>query len=85
MVISRQLECDESFLKQAKSLFQKVSEESNVVGVNLDPSFFWLKSKTAIISLAKHREREIKKEENFRVKIIARILFLNFTRYARWG
>ena len=69
-VISRQLECDESFSKQAKSIFEKVSEESNVVGMNLDPSFFWLKSKTAIISLAKQRERELKKEENFQLNLL---------------
>ena len=38
--------------------------------MNLDPSFFWLKSKIAIISLAKSREKDLNKEENFQINLL---------------
>ena len=52
-VISRRLESDQTFLESAKFIFKSIQEESVLTREDLDPSFYWLKSKTAIIGLAK--------------------------------
>ena len=41
----------------------------------LDPSFYWLKAKTSIISLAKKREKDLNKLENERVKLLMGFYF----------
>ena len=69
-VISKMLELDVTFLQQAKFVFQSILEESNSSGRNLDPSFYWLKSKTAITSLAKNRELELKKEVRLKIDVL---------------
>ena len=69
-VISKMLELDVTFLQQAKFVFQSILEESNSSGRNLDPSFYWLKSKTAITSLAKSREKELQKEEKLKIDVL---------------
>ena len=84
-VISRCLEVDEVFMKQARFIFQSIKEESDSTGENLDPSileesnlsvrnldpsFYWLKSKTAITSLAKNRELELKKEVRLKIDVL---------------
>ena len=69
-VISKQLEFDESFLRHAKLIFESVFEESNLSVSGLDPSFYWLKSKTALISCAKFREKELYKEEKFQIDLL---------------
>ena len=69
-VISRRLESDEIFLEEAKSIFCKIHEESGSLNETLDPSFYWLKTKSAIISLAKRRERELFWEDNNKMKIL---------------
>ena len=63
-VISRRLEADESFLQQARFIFQSIEDESDSLEVNLDPSFYWLKTKSSLICLAKSREKELFLEDN---------------------
>ena len=59
-VISKRLETDTEFLKISRGIFDLVKEESDLASADLDPSFFWLKAKSAIINLAKDRERELR-------------------------
>ena len=60
-VISKKLEHDKEFIDRCKLIFVQTKEDmENNSNLNLDPSFFWLKMKTAVISLAKLREKEIK-------------------------
>ena len=69
-VISKGLEHDEIFLNQAKCIVETVSRELNMPGTNKDPSFYWLKLKTALIKLAKDREKELNKEESFQLELL---------------
>ena len=47
-----------------------MSEFECNTNVSLDPSFFWLKLKTAMISLAKDRERELYAQENKKIEVL---------------
>ena len=59
-VISKILEFDDLFLNKCKLFFKEVKHDfDNNENGNLDPSFFWLKVKAAVINLAKKRENEI--------------------------
>ena len=69
-VIPKRLEYDEVFLNQAKFVFEIASKELNMPGTNRDPSFYWLKSKYAVISLAKDREKELNREENLQLELL---------------
>ena len=69
-VISKRLERDEIFLEQAQFVFKKVKAEVVGDARQLDPSFYWLKAKYAIINLAKCREKELEREENFRKDLL---------------
>ena len=57
-VIHKMLENDEDFLNQAKYIFEKVGEEMENTGRERDPSFYWIKVKSAITNLAKVRQKE---------------------------
>ena len=39
-------------------------------GTNRDPSFYWLKLKSALIKLAKDREKELNKEKSFQLELL---------------
>ena len=70
-VISKSLEKDTEFLSEAKIILDSIKEES--MGNNnedLDPSFYWLKSKSALRCLAMKREREKKEEEIQHLEIL---------------
>ena len=41
----------------------------------MDPSFYWRKAKTSIISLVKKREKDLNKLENERVKLLMGFYF----------
>ena len=69
-VFTKRLEYDEVFLNQAKFVFEIASKELNMPGTNRDPSFYWLKSKYVVISLAKDREKELNREENFQLELL---------------
>ena len=70
-VISKQLENDSEFLRQIKDIFDTIKEESESnTSVDQDPSFYWLKAKSAIRFLAEEREREIHKVENNRLNVL---------------
>ena len=70
-VISRCLENDELFLQRCESIFKSIKNEFDCnTNVNFDPSFFWLKMKSAIISLAKDRERELYAKENKKIEVL---------------
>ena len=70
-VINRRLEYDETFLSQAREIFEDIRDESedDENGVN-DSSFYWLKAKTAITELAKKREKELYWEDHHRLDIL---------------
>ena len=56
-VISKQLEFDDIFLENCKVIFEKMRNEfDNGENLSKDPSFIWLKMKTAIIGVARERE-----------------------------
>ena len=70
-VISRCLENDDLFLQTCKNIFKSIKNEFDCnTNVNYDPSFFWLKMKSAIISLAKDRERELYAKENKKIEVL---------------
>ena len=69
-VISKRLEHDKIFSNQAKFIFETVLSELNMSASNRDPSFYWLKSKCAVIQLAKDREKELLAEENFQLELL---------------
>ena len=69
-VISKRLEYDKIFTNQARFIFGTVLSELNMSTSNRDPSFYWLKSKCAVIRLAKDREKEILAEENFKLELL---------------
>ena len=79
-VISKCLEFDEVFLVNCNGIFQSVTEElmSNN-DKTLDPSFFWLKAKTAIVDLAKKREKELVKIENRKIDVLKGFYFSALT------
>ena len=58
-VISKRLENDQIFLEQARFVFRTIMEEVEVDARQLDPSFYWLKAKHAIVNLAKSREKKL--------------------------
>ena len=74
-VISKQLEKDDLFCKEAKEMFQIINEESKMSSENLDPSFYWLKSKITVTKLAKDRERQIYKDENEKFEVLKGFYF----------
>ena len=52
-------------------MYENVTDEFQRNNDNdLDPSFFWLKAKTAIIDLAKKREKEWIKIENEKIEVL---------------
>ena len=60
-VISKSLEQDEMFLEKCKGIFKKIKHDLETsLNDNLDPSFSWLKMKSAVISLAKEREKQLR-------------------------
>ena len=67
-VISKQLENDEVFLESCKFVFEEMKEEDE--NKKRDPSFNWLKTKTAIISIAKEREKQIRHEEKKKKEVL---------------
>ena len=70
-VISRQLEYDEDFLDSCKVACKEMKREfESCDNPENDPSFFWLKLKTAIIGMAKEKEREIKLMEKQKYSIM---------------
>ena len=58
-VISKCLENDEEFLEQAEFIINHIHDEA--IGADKDPSFYWLKLKTALTNLAISREKRYKK------------------------
>ena len=70
-VISKCLEQDKEFLDRCKLIFIKSKEDlQDNENLNLDPSFFWLRMKTAVISFAKQREKEIKFMEHKKGEVL---------------
>ena len=67
-VISKQLEKDELFLESCKFVFEQMKREDEKE--NRDPSFNWLKTKTAIINIAKEREKQIRYEEKKKMEVL---------------
>ena len=67
-VISKQLGNDEVFLESCKFVFEEMKKEDE--NENRDPSFNWLKTKTAIISIAKEREKQIRYEEKKKIEVL---------------
>ena len=74
-VIPRRLEFDQTFLEDAKFIFKSIYEDSVASREGLDHSFYWLKTKTSIISLAKERDRQLFKDENRKLKILEGFYF----------
>ena len=74
-VIPRRLDSDQTFLRDAKALFRCINEDSVSSGEVLDPSFYWLKTKSAIISLAKERDCQLFKDENHALNILEGFYF----------
>ena len=75
-VISRSLEMDDLFLENSRLIFKLVKEELlKNSDVTLDPSFYWLKAKTAIISLAKKREKDLFISENEKIEVLKGFYF----------
>ena len=75
-VISRSLEMDDSFLENSRLIFKLVMEDLlKNSDVTLDPSFYWLKAKTAIISLAKKREKDLFISENEKIEVLKGFYF----------
>ena len=56
-VMSKSLEMDDHFIEQAEFIIKNIHEEYET-GI-YDASFYWLKLKTALINLAKTREKEL--------------------------
>ena len=75
-VISKQLEFDDIFLENCKVIFEKMRNEFDY-GENLskDPSFIWLKMKTAIIGVAREREKQLKFLENQKSEVLRGFYF----------
>jgi hypothetical protein len=49
------------FLEKCKGIFKKIKHDLETsLNDNLDPSFSWLKMKSAVISLAKEREKQLR-------------------------
>ena len=70
-VINKNLEFDDLFLNKCKLIFKDMKYElENNQNVNFDPSFFWLKTKSAVINLAKKRENEIRILENKKGEVL---------------
>ena len=67
-VISKQLEKDELFLESCKFVFEQMKMEDE--NGNRDPSFNWLKTKTAIINIAKEREKQIRYKEKKKMEVL---------------
>ena len=67
---------DDYFLENSRLIFKLVKEELlNNSDVTLDPSFYWLKAKTAIISLAKKREKDLFISENEKIEVLKGFYF----------
>ena len=70
-VISRRLEQDNLFLAEAKKIFELIKLESEEKEINnFDASFYWLKAKTAIVQLAKSREKELFWEDQNKMDVL---------------
>ena len=67
-VISKQLQTDECFLESCKFVFKEMSQELENGG--RDPSFIWLKMKSAIVSIAREREKQIRREQNKKIEVL---------------
>ena len=75
-VISKNLEFDEDFSEGSKFIFKRIREELlKNEDASLDPSFYWLKAKASIISLAKKREKDLHKLENERLNLLMGFYF----------
>ena len=68
-VISRRLEHDNLFLDEAKEIFEHIKLESEEKD-SFDASFYWLKAKTAIIHLAKKREKDLFLEDQNKMDVL---------------
>ena len=70
-VISKCLEKDDLFLDKCKLIFRtiKLELETNQ-NESLDPSFFWLKMKSSVISLAKLREKQLRFMEHQKGEVL---------------
>ena len=67
-VISKQLGNDEVFLETCQFVFEEMKkEDENEIR---DPSFNWLKTKTAVINIAKEREKQIRYEEKKKTEVL---------------
>ena len=70
-VVSKNLVNDTEFLSEAKIILDSIEEESmENNSVELDPTFFWLKSKSALKCLAMKRERDMKEEETQHLEVL---------------
>ena len=70
-VISRKLEYDDDFLDSCNVACKDLrSEFDDCENAEKDPSFYWLKLKTAIKGIAKERERELKVLEKEKYSIL---------------
>ena len=72
-VISKQLEKDECFIESCKFVFEEVSQELENGG--RDPSFLWLKMKSAIVSIAREREKQMRREQNKKTEVLQGFYF----------
>ena len=67
-VISKRLENDDCFMESCKLVFKLIKREEE--SGQQDPSFNWLKMKSAIISIAMEREKQIQKEQNKKIEVL---------------
>ena len=67
--IPKSLENDKEFLSQAQYIIQSIHRDS-LGSSDYDPSYHWLKFKTAVVQLACVREKQIRKEVNDRMRLL---------------
>ena len=67
-VISKKLENDVCFIESCKYVFKEMKEE--LENDENDISFIWLKMKSAIIGIAKEREKQINKKEFRKIAVL---------------
>ena len=70
-VISKELENDDIFMENCKVIFKEMRNEfEKGVHLSKDPSFIWIKMKTAIIGAAKEREKQLKFLESQKSEVL---------------
>ena len=73
-VMPNRLEKDEEFIDQAnyiiKSIHGELVSENEAENQDMDPTFYWLKFKSAVVNLAKYRVRELDKYKKNKIKIL---------------